>query len=170
METLWSPWRMEYILSPKPDGCIFCLPDSQDEDAERLVLHRGKYNFVIMNKYPYNNGHLMVTPLRHVMDICELALEEYTELFALTQKSVAILREICSPDGMNMGFNLGSAAGAGVKDHLHFHIVPRWNGDASFMTVIGEVRTMPEHLATTYVKLKPYFECLYPSKEAPCGS
>lgn len=151
---------MDYILGPKPDSCVFCLPESTDEDAGRLVLYRGRHNFVIMNKYPYNNGHLMVTPLRHVMDICDLSPEEYTELFSLAQKSVAILREICSPEGMNMGFNLGAAAGAGVKDHLHFHIVPRWNGDASFITVIGEIRTMPEHLAATYAKLKPSFDRL----------
>lgn len=168
MDILWSPWRMEYILGPKPDSCVFCLPENTDEDAERLVLYRGRHNFVIMNKFPYNNGHLMVTPFRHVMDICDLLPEEYGELFFLVQKSVEILREICSPEGMNIGFNLGAAAGAGVKDHLHLHVVPRWNGDASFMTVIGEIRTMPEHLAITYSKLKPSFDRLV-HKEAPCG-
>lgn len=161
---------MEYILAPKPDECVFCLPETAEEDAGRLVLHRGRYNFVIMNKYPYNNCHLLTAPLRHVMDICDLEPHEYTELFELAQKSVAILREICSPQGINLGFNLGSAAGAGVKDHLHLHVVPRWDGDASFMTVIGEIRTMPEHLATTYAKLKPFFDRLCSSKEAPCGS
>ncbi len=160
METLWAPWRMEYILGPKADACIFCLPESREEDESRLVLYRGMHAFVIMNKYPYNSGHLLVTPLRHVMDFCDLKAEEYAELFALSQQCVAILREVSRPEGFNLGFNLGGAAGAGIKEHLHFHVVPRWNGDSSFMAVLGEVRTVPEHLTATYNRLKPFFDSL----------
>ena len=160
MHMLWAPWRMDYILGPKPDACVFCLPEGPEEDAERLVLYRGQYTFVVMNKFPYNSGHLLVTPFRHVMDICDLRAEEYTELFSVTQHSVAILREVSDPQGFNLGFNLGAAAGAGIKEHAHFHIVPRWNGDSSFMAVLGEVRTVPEHLHATYARLKPYFDRL----------
>jgi ATP adenylyltransferase len=160
MDILWAPWRMQYILSSKPDECVFCLPENNSEDEQRFVLHRGKHMFVIINKFPYNAGHLMVTPYRHVMDICDLNVPEYTELFDLSQKSVAILRNFSSPQGFNLGFNIGDAAGAGIKEHVHFHIVPRWNGDSSFMAVLGEVRTVPEHLQATYARLKPYFDRL----------
>ncbi len=160
MDTLWAPWRMEYILGPKPGECIFCLPESREEDERRLVLYRGERAFVIMNKYPYNTGHLLVAPRRHVMEYCDLRPEEYTELFTLSQTCVAVLREVSRPEGFNLGFNLGGAAGAGIKEHLHFHVVPRWNGDSSFMAVLGEVRTVPEHLTATYTKLKPFFDSL----------
>ena len=160
MDTLWAPWRMEYILGPKADECVFCLPQTQDEDEKRLVLYRGKHAFVIMNKYPYSSGHLLVAPTRHVMDYCDLKPEEYGELFSLSQACVDILGRISHPEGFNLGFNLGSAAGAGIKEHLHFHVVPRWNGDSSFMAVIGDVRTVPEHLTVTYTKLKPLFDSL----------
>ncbi len=163
MDIMWAPWRMDYILGPKPGICVFCLPQGREEDEERLVLYRGTHVFVVMNKFPYNSGHLLVAPLRHVMDICDLSVEEYTELFATTQKSVAILRELSDPQGFNLGFNLGAAAGAGIKEHAHFHIVPRWNGDSSFMAVLGEVRTVPEHLHATYARLKPHFDRLSPS-------
>lgn len=163
MDVLWAPWRMDYILGPKPECCVFCLPENRGQDEERLVLYRGRRVFVIMNKFPYNSGHLMVTPLRHVMDFCDLTVEEHTELFSVSQKTVAILRELSEPGGFNLGFNLGGAAGAGIKEHVHFHIVPRWNGDSSFMAVLGEVRTVPEHLHVTYARLKPYFDRLSPS-------
>lgn len=158
MDVLWSPWRMEYILGPKPDECVFCIPENRDEDEERLVLHRGKTAFVIMNKYPYNSGHLMVVPFRHTMEYCSLTKEESSEIFALSQHCVTALAATSSPQGFNLGFNLGPAAGAGVKGHLHYHVVPRWNGDSSFIAVLGNVRTLPEHLATTYAKLKPLFD------------
>lgn len=163
MDILWVPWRMDYILGPKPECCVFCLPEHREQDEERLVLYRGRHVFVIMNKFPYNSGHLMVTPLRHVMDFCDLTVEEHTELFSISQKTVTILRELSKPEGFNLGFNLGGAAGAGIKEHVHFHIVPRWNGDSSFMAVLGEVRTVPEHLHVTYARLKPYFDRLSPS-------
>ncbi len=160
MEDLWAPWRLEYILGPKPDECVFCIPKHRDEDAERLILYRGKYSFVIMNKYPYNNGHLMVTPYRHVMNLADLTPEEATEVMALMQECVRILQSHFSPQGINIGLNLGEAAGAGIKEHLHFHLVPRWNGDSSFMTVFSETRVIPEHLVSTYDHLKPFFERL----------
>ena len=155
MDILWSPWRMDYILGPKPDQCVFCLPKGEDE--ERLVLFRGKTAFVIMNKYPYNSGHLLVVPYRHTSEYSLLTKKECSEIFVLSQQCVAALGKVSSPQGFNLGFNLGSAAGAGVKGHLHMHVVPRWDGDSSFIAVLGEVRTIPEYLAVTYARLKPYF-------------
>jgi len=155
---LWAPWRMEYILGPKADACIFCLPEADEEDREHLVLHRGRRAFVIMNKYPYSCGHLMVAPFRHVWDYCDLQTEEYAELFAMSQRCVTVLLRHCSPQGFNLGFNLGAAAGAGIKEHLHYHVVPRWDGDSSFIAVLGETRTLPQHLEETYLQLKPYFD------------
>ena len=178
MKQLWCPWRLEYILGPKPDSCVFCIsehpqakhPESAgrlapedaerfaQEDAERLVLYRGRKNFVIMNKYPYNNGHLMVTPYRHLMDICDLDEDERNELMLLLQVCTSILKSRFTPQGINIGLNLGAAAGAGIREHLHFHLVPRWNGDSSFMAVMDEIRVVPEHLASTYAALKPLFD------------
>ncbi|MDL2210940.1 HIT domain-containing protein, partial [Desulfovibrio sp. OttesenSCG-928-O18] len=140
------------------DQCVFCLPQTTEEDAERLVLFRGKTAFVIMNKYPYNSGHLLVVPFRHTMDYCDLTKDECSEIFALSQQCVTALDAVSKPQGFNIGFNIGAAAGAGVKGHLHLHVVPRWNGDSSFIAVLGQVRTLPEHLATTYAKLKPLFD------------
>ena len=155
---LWAPWRMDYILGPKPDSCVLCLPpDDRTHDEERLVLYRGRTAFVIMNKFPYNNGHIMVAPLRHVMDLPLLTEEESTEIMDLLKECTSIL---------NVGLNLGEAAGAGIRDHLHFHLVPRWNGDSSFMAVMSETRVIPDHLASTYSKLKPLFARLHPGKPA----
>lgn len=158
---------MEYIIGPKADSCVFCLP-GEEEDEERLVLYRGKTAFVMMNKFPYNSGHLMVVPFRHTMEYCSLTKEESSEIFMLSQRCVSILGETTSPQGFNLGFNLGSAAGAGVKGHLHYHVVPRWNGDSSFIAVLGEVRTLPEYLAVTYAKLKPFFEKSRTPRRKPC--
>ncbi|HBW15641.1 MAG TPA: HIT family hydrolase [Desulfovibrio sp.] len=160
METLWAPWRIDYILGPKPDSCVFCLPEHTGEDKARLILYRGRYNFVIMNKFPYNNGHLMVTPYRHVMDLAALAPEEAHECMDLIQSCVRILKGRFNPQGINVGLNLGEAAGAGIREHLHFHLVPRWNGDSSFMAVMNETRVIPEHLSSTYKALKPHFDRL----------
>ena len=160
MEVLWAPWRLDYILGPKPDTCVFCLPEHTEEDEERLILYRGRYNFVIMNKYPYNNGHIMVTPYRHVMNLVDLPPEEAHETMDLLQRCVSILHEHFSPGGINIGLNLGEASGAGIREHLHFHLVPRWNGDSSFMAVMNETRVVPEHLHSTYTHLKPYFDSL----------
>ena len=157
-DELWAPWRMEYILGSKADTCIFCLPNSHEEDEERLVLHRGSRAFIIMNRHPYACGHLMVTPLRHIREYCDLLEEEYSELFLLSQLCVAVLRRHSAPHGFNLGFNLGSAAGAGLTEHLHYHVVPRWNGDSSFMAVFAETRVLSQHLRETYAQLKPYFK------------
>ena len=151
---LWAPWRMDYILGPKPDSCVLCLPpDDLSHDEERL-------------KFPYNNGHIMVAPLRHVMDLPLLAAEESTEIMELLKQCTTILREFFKPQGINVGLNLGEAAGAGIRDHLLFHLVPRWNGDSSFMAVMSETRVIPDHLASTYTKLKPLFARLRPGQPA----
>ena len=169
MKQLWCPWRIQYILGPKPDACVFCLPESTEEDEDRLVLFRGTWNFVIMNKYPYNNGHLMVTPYRHLMNLCDLRAEESHELMDLLQECTAILQKQFTPQGVNLGLNLGEAAGAGIREHLHFHLVPRWNGDSSFMAVMDEVRVVPEHLRCTYAALKPHFSELASRQSATKG-
>ena len=161
MKTLSAPWRIDYILGPKPDECVFCLPEHMEEDEERLVLYRGKYSFVIMNKYPYSNGHLMVTPYRHVQCLTALPAEEAHEMMDLLQACTDILKQCFnSPPGINIGLNIGEAAGAGIREHLHFHLVPRWNGDHSFMAVMAETMVIPEHLRSTYCKLKPFFDKL----------
>ena len=161
MEILWAPWRMNYILGPKPDSCIFCIeknPVDEKYDEERGILYRGEHAFVVMNKFPYNNGHLLVAPYRHTADFAGLAREESQECMRIMQLCVEILTKALHPDGINMGLNLGEAAGAGVRQHLHFHLVPRWNGDSSFMPVCGETRIMPQLLADTYHALKPHFD------------
>lgn len=157
MDTLWAPWRIEYILGPKPDSCVLCLAESRASDHERQVLYRGRHNFVIMNKFPYCNGHIMVAPFRHVADICDLTAETANEFMRLIQLSAGVLNKHFHPQGINIGMNIGAAAGAGVREHLHCHLVPRWNGDSNFMAVLADVRTVPEHLTRTYESLLPYF-------------
>lgn len=156
-EVLWAPWRLEYILGPKPDECVFCIPSDTGEDEERLVVHRGRLAYVIMNKFPYNNGHLMVAPYRHVSCLTDLDDDEAIEVTLLVRKSVAVLNKAFRPHGVNAGLNLGEAAGAGIAAHLHFQIVPRWKGDNSFMAVFGETHVIPEHLRSTYTRLLPFF-------------
>ncbi|MDE5832763.1 MAG: HIT domain-containing protein [Desulfovibrio sp.] len=158
MKQLWTPWRIDYILGPKPDECVFCVPAYDSEDEERLILWRGRHCFVIMNKFPYNNGHIMVCPYRHVMALEDLTREESGEIMETMQKCAAILKEHFNCEGINIGLNQGQAAGAGVREHLHFHLVPRWNGDSSFMAVMDEVRTIPQYLSETWKGLKPRFD------------
>lgn len=160
MDVLWAPWRLDYILGPKPDACVFCLPEHRDDDRERLVLLRGRHSFVIMNKFPYNNGHLMVTPYRHLMQLPQCSREECDEMMLLLQHCTSVLYQHFNPQGVNVGLNLGEAAGAGIREHLHFHLVPRWNGDSSFMAVFSETRVIPEHLIATYDRLAPIFRRL----------
>jgi len=157
MEVLWAPWRMDYILGPKPDACVFCLPETRDEDKERLVLARGRHSFVIMNKFPYNSGHLMVTPFRHASCLTQLTPEENLELTRGLVYCTRVINECMRPQGINIGLNLGEAAGSGIAAHLHYQMVPRWNGDSSFMAVFSETRVMPELLASTYDRLEPFF-------------
>lgn len=158
MDVLWAPWRMDYILGPKPDECVLCVPNHTDEDEERKILARGRLCYVVMNKYPYSNGHLMVAPYRHVSCLTDLTVEERQEVMEYVTRCVSVLKEAMRPQGVNAGLNLGEAAGAGIAAHLHFQLVPRWNGDASFMAVFGETRVIPDHLMATYSRLKPYFE------------
>ena len=160
MDVLWAPWRMEYVLeNDKPDECIFCV--GRDEDVadleRRLILYTGELSMVIMNRYPYNNGHLLVAPMKHTGELDELDQEGMKDLMSVTRSTISILKEVMKPDGFNVGINLGLVAGAGVEDHLHIHIVPRWNGDTNFMAVLGQTRVMPEHLLETYRKLRPHF-------------
>lgn len=157
MERLWAPWRIEYILGPKPDTCVLCLGESRDRDEERQVLYRGRFNFIIMNKYPYSNGHIMVTPYAHIADIADLPEETAGEFMRLIQLSSKVLNKHFHPQGINIGMNIGEAAGAGVREHLHCHLVPRWAGDSNFMAVLADVRTIPEHLTQTYKSLLPRF-------------
>jgi ATP adenylyltransferase len=160
MKRLWAPWRLEYILGEKPGYCIFCTMPAEDKDRENYILYRGRENFVIMNKYPYNNGHLMVIPYKHAEIIEDFSDSELTEAMALTRECCRIMRDAMHPQGFNVGLNVGQAAGAGIKEHLHFHIVPRWEGDTNFMSVVEDTRVMPQHLTETYEQLRPGFEKL----------
>lgn len=157
MKNLWSPWRIEYILGKRDSSCIFC-PDTQGlSDEDRLILRRDNLAMVMMNKYPYNNGHLLVAPLRHVSRLHQLSEEESREIMNWVTKSTVILQNTMRPDGFNVGLNLGREAGAGFEEHLHFHVVPRWRGDTNFMAVLEDIRSIPEHIKQTYFRLLPNF-------------
>ena len=149
MKYLWAPWRMNYILGEKQEGCFLCKNLLVEEDRKNLILHRGKFSFVMMNKFPYNNGHLMVVPKRHCLDFEQMNDHESKELFYLLKVSSQVLKSALFPHGFNVGMNLGKVGGAG-EEHIHFHIVPRWNGDTNFMPVMGETKVIPEYLARTY--------------------
>jgi ATP adenylyltransferase len=157
MKTMWAPWRIEYIKSEKEEGCVFCLALSENND---LTLYTGGSTMVIMNKYPYINGHLLVSPKKHISRLDQLNQAEMGILLLTVEKSVDILKKAMCPDGFNVGLNLGKVAGAGIEEHLHFHIVPRWFGDTNALTVFGDVRVIPEHIQETYNNLKPYFDKL----------
>ncbi len=144
---------MEYILSEKPEGCIFCDKPKENRDKENYILYRGETCFSMLNIYPYNNGHLMVVPFRHVLDLDGLTDNELTELIQLVRRSMNVQRKALNPDGFNVGMNVGKVAGAGVKDHIHIHVVPRWGGDTNFMPLIADTRVIPELLQSTYEKL-----------------
>ncbi len=157
MEQIWAPWRMKYIEMEKPRGCILCEKPGQNNDAPNYILYRGNKNFVIMNSYPYNPGHLMIVSYRHIASLDELTNEELHEHFEIVSQSIKVLRQVFNPGGFNLGINMGKIAGAGIEDHFHTHIVPRWQGDTNFMPVISDVRVVPEALAETYEKLKGKF-------------
>ena len=159
MKVLWAPWRMEYVSSGKgEEECIFC-PDGQGgQDEKRLILFTGNQCIVLMNRFPYINGHLLIAPLRHVSALDALLSEEKLDLITMVEKSIGVLKEVMNPEGFNVGLNLGKVAGAGVEEHIHFHVVPRWGGDTNYMTVFGEVRVIPEHIQATYRKLSPFFK------------
>lgn len=154
MERLWAPWRMAYIEVPQIRGCVFCEKPRAGDDREQLILHRGEHCFVIMNLFPYNNGHVMVAPYRHTADLVGLTEEEQAEMMRLTRYCVRVLQEAFRPDAFNLGMNLGKSAGAGIADHLHMHIVPRWDGDTNFMPVLGETKVLPDALFSTYDKVR----------------
>ena len=153
MKTLWAPWRMGYILSDKTEGCIFCELPKQNNDRENLILYRSSHTFIIMNRYPYNNGHIMVVPYLHAPSLDGLNDETMLDLMKVTRHAVSSVKKAFMPEGFNIGINLGKVAGAGMETHIHLHIVPRWAGDTSFMTVFDDVRVIPEHVLDTYDKL-----------------
>ncbi len=159
-ETLWAPWRIEYITGKKEQGCIFCNRLAKSNDRDNLILARGKSTFVMMNRYPYNNGHLMVAPIRHEKHITKLTQDEIIEIFSFIQKFTEVSERVMNPHGFNVGINIGKIAGAGVEDHLHVHVVPRWDGDTNFMPVIGEVKVISEHILSTYDKLREVYETI----------
>lgn len=158
MKTIWAPWRIKYILGEKPDYCIFCKAIEEKDDAKNYILFRGKLSFAILNIYPYNNGHIMVAPYKHLSCLTELEQETSLEIQNLIQESIKILRSILNAEGFNLGMNLGKVSGAGVEDHIHTHIVPRWNGDTNFMPVIADTKVFPEYLNLTYDKLSSRFK------------
>lgn len=159
MKSLWAPWRMTYIdAEARKEGCIFCDKVAGGDWRSTLVLAQTEHSLVMLNKYPYNNGHLLIAPKRHEKDLICLPAEEYADLGAALRESAKILSEALKPGGMNLGMNVGRCAGAGVEDHLHWHIVPRWEGDTNFMPVFAEVRVMPQHLMESYDRLSPFFQ------------
>ncbi|MBN1672276.1 MAG: HIT domain-containing protein [Kiritimatiellae bacterium] len=155
MERLWAPWRLEYVRKPDKGGCFLCRILASADEREELLLKRGKSCAVVMNRYPYNNGHLMALPIRHIADAGELTPEERLEMMDLTVDAIAALRKAVCPDGFNVGFNIGKVAGAGLETHLHTHIVPRWNGDTNFMPVLGDTKVIPQSLLELWDELKP---------------
>ena len=157
MKALWAPWRMEYILGKKEPECIFCSYPKKNNDRDNLILYRSAHSFVMMNKYPYNNGHIMVVPYIHTSTIDNLTDEILLDFIKVTQRSLKSLKEIFRPEGFNIGINIGAVAGAGMEEHVHLHMVPRWTGDTSFMSVFGEIRVIPEYIMETYDKLYPVF-------------
>jgi len=158
MERLWAPWRMKYIVGEENDRCIFCLPEGDNDDRSELILCRGSKSFVMMNRYPYNNGHVMVVPYRHVGHIEDLDDAESLDLTKLIRHAVTSLRKVLNPHGFNVGMNLGQVAGAGIVDHIHVHIVPRWDGDTNFMPVLSDTKVINEELEETYDKLREKFQ------------
>jgi ATP adenylyltransferase len=161
MDALWAPWRMEFILGDKPPGCIFCLFPAEagaEADRKNLILGRTQRSFAILNKFPYNNGHLMVVPRRHTADFASLDTAEIDDLHALLRLSVELVGQAYTPEGINVGMNLGRCAGAGIVDHLHYHVVPRWNGDTNFMPVLAGTKVMVEHLNESHRKMRGLFD------------
>ncbi len=153
MKRLWAPWRMQYIGGDKPDGCVFCAKLASTNDAENYVLYRGERAALMLNLYPYTNGHILVVPYAHVGDFVALDGETAAEMMRLTQLAVHLLKRACNADGFNIGMNLGESAGAGIQDHVHIHVVPRWENDTNFMPVIADVRVIPQSLDDTYALL-----------------
>jgi len=156
MDFIWSPWRYDYLASTdkKPPSCVFCIGDDRSRDAEKLVVFRGIHNFIILNLFPYTSGHTMVAPYQHLETITEAKAEQLSEMMELAQHIIRALQKLYSPNGFNIGMNLGQAAGAGIREHFHLHVVPRWIGDSNFVNVTGETRVLPEELHRTYERMK----------------
>jgi ATP adenylyltransferase len=158
MDHLFTPWRFAYVSTVgRQPGCVFCTKSQEQDDPKALIVHRARHCFVILNAFPYTAGHVMVVPYEHVDELQKLATPAAQEMIALTQKLEGILRDVYRPDGINLGMNIGKAAGAGVAGHIHMHVLPRWMADANFLSVIGETRVVPEGLETTYEKLRGKF-------------
>jgi len=155
MQTMWAPWRIEYILGEKEPGCVFC--NAVAEDAA-LTLYKGRETLVVMNKYPYINGHLLTAPVRHVSTLGDLTRSEMGTLLFTVEQAIGVLKSVMRPEGFNVGLNLGKVAGAGIEAHLHFHIVPRWSGDTNALAVFADVRVIPQHIQETHALLKPHFD------------
>jgi ATP adenylyltransferase len=162
MQHLWAPWRMEFIKGPKPSGCFFCEAAAADpsDDAQLLVLARGELALAILNRYPYNNGHLMIAPNAHLANLEDLPAAAADDVMALTQRSLRVLRQVLSPQGFNLGINAGKTAGAGVADHVHQHVVPRWEGDTNFMPIVADTKVLNESLTVSYQQLRAGFDRL----------
>ncbi len=158
MDRLWSPWRLRYVSGQTrpPTGCVFCT-QPRPPDPDSLIVYEGRASYVVLNRYPYNNGHVMVVPHRHIATLQALTADELGEVALLTQRAEGVLMQAYQPEGINVGINLGRSAGAGIHEHLHVHLVPRWAGDTNFMTVVGDTRVLPEDLATTAARLRPLF-------------
>ncbi|PYS50118.1 MAG: HIT family hydrolase [Acidobacteria bacterium] len=159
MEFIWSPWRYDYLASAakRPPYCIFCVGEDTSRDPERLIVFRGDQNFIILNLFPYTSGHLMIAPYEHLDTMADAKAAQSSEMMELAKRALAALQKLYRPEGFNLGMNLGSCAGAGVKEHFHLHVVPRWIGDANFMSITGETRVLPEELKTTYDRMKSVF-------------
>lgn len=158
MNKLWAPWRIDYIRQPKDEGCIFCDKPKNSDDREMLILHRGEFSYVLMNLYPYNNSHLMIAPYEHVDDPLQISSETKSEIMALTDQSMTIIKQLMNPDGFNFGANFGAAAGAGIEEHIHYHLVPRWRSDTNFMPVLGHTKVLVQGLQESYDELKKEFD------------
>lgn len=166
MDHLWSPWRYRYLAEDrKPDGCIFCRIAASPDDEANLIVHRGATNFVVLNRYPYTSGHVMVIPYAHAASLCDVPEATATEMMALTRLSEACLRNTYRPNGINLGMNIGESAGAGVAGHIHMHVLARWFGDSNFMTTIGETRIVPEELDVTWHRMREAFTAFPASAE-----
>jgi ATP adenylyltransferase len=158
MDYLWTPWRYQYLATGgRQDGCVFCAAAAESDDRLHLVVHRAQRNFIILNRFPYTNGHLMVVPYQHASTLQDIEEETLSEMMSLAKASERHLRAIYRPDGLNLWLNIGSSAGAGIAGHLHLHALPRWTGDANFMTVVGETRVLPETLDVTWERLRGAF-------------
>jgi len=157
---IWAPWRIDYILGSRPHSCPFCSIEAGSASPESLVLAVQEHTHVILNRFPYSGCHILVCPHRHVANLEDLSDAEYGQLMTLVRASTAAIKSVCNPQGLNVGINLGAAAGAGIEEHLHFHVVPRWSGDTNFMTAVGDTRVMSQDLEHAWNMLRPVFEPL----------